>query len=160
MKNQVPDLIFADITMPKMTGLELLEQVKAEHPEVSVFMLTCHNDFEFARTAIKLQADNYILKDEISLPFYGKSAPGGTGKERKKAAEESLHHLESDSYFIQLMEGEETLLFDSYDLEKHKIFLKDKAFIALSFSNSNQNLQKIISFSPRTAGEPGDFPVS
>ena len=67
-------------------------------------------------------------------------------EKRKKAAEESLHHLESDSYFIQLMEGEETLLFDSYDLEKHKIFLKDKAFIALSFNNSNQNLQKIISF--------------
>lgn len=145
MKNQVPDLIFADITMPKMTGLELLEQVKAEHPEVSVFMLTCHNDFEFARTAIKLQADNYILKDEISLPFM-ENLLRAVREKRKKAAEESLHHLESDSYFIQLMEGEETLLFDSYDLEKHKIFLKDKAFIALSFGNANQNLQKIISF--------------
>ncbi|MCH1981377.1 response regulator [Ruminococcus sp. OA3] len=145
MKNQVPDLVFADITMPKMNGLELLEQIKAEHPEVTVFMLTCHNDFEFARTAIKLQADNYILKDEISLPFM-ENLLRAVQEKRKKAAEESLHHLESDSYFIQLMEGEETLLFDSYDLEKHKIFLKDKAFMAISFSNSNQNLQKIISF--------------
>lgn len=47
MKHQVPDLVFADITMPKITGLELLEQIKKEYPEVSVFMLTCHNDFEF-----------------------------------------------------------------------------------------------------------------
>lgn len=145
MKHQVPDLVFADITMPKITGLELLEQIKKEYPEVSVFMLTCHNDFEFARTAIKLSADNYILKDEISRPFM-ENLLRAVQEKRKKAAEESLHHLESDSYFIQLMEGEETLLFDSYDLEKHKIFLKDKEFIAISFTNSSRNLQKIVSF--------------
>lgn len=145
LKGQVPDLIFADITMPKTSGLSLLEKVKETLPEVDVFMLTCHNDFEFARTAIKLQADNYILKDEIS-PAYMKNLLKTASEKRARTVKPALHRLQSDSYFIQLMESEDTLLFDSFDLEKHKIFLKDKEFVVVSVTSSPENLQRIIAF--------------
>ena len=145
MKNQTPDLVFADITMPKMNGLELLEIIKNESPGTDVFMLTCHNDFEFARTAMKLQADNYILKDEVNHD-YMENLLNTVREKREAAIKPSLFRLQSNSYFIHLMESEETLLFDTYDLEKHKIFLKDKEFIVILITNTNENLQKIISF--------------
>jgi len=145
IRNQVPDLVFADITMPKMNGLELLEIIKSENPGTDVFMLTCHDDFEFARTAIKLQADNYILKDEINRSYMENLLK--TVREKREAAiRPSLYRLQSNSYFIHLMESEDTLLFDSYDLEKHKIFLKDKEFIVIQVTNCQENLQNIISF--------------
>lgn len=145
IKTQMPDLVFADITMPKMNGLELLEIIKTENPETDVFMLTCHNDFEFARTAMKLQADNYILKDEINSS-YMENLLKAVREKREAAIKPSLYRLQSNSYFIHLMDSEDTLLFDSYDLEKHKIFLKDKEFIVIQVTNCHKNLQKIISF--------------
>lgn len=124
IKQKKPDLVLADITMPKMTGLELLGKIKESYPDIDVFMLTCHNDFEFARTAIKLQADNYILKDEIS-PVYLDNLLRAAEKKREKNRKDSMHQFESSAFFIQLMKEENTLLFDTYNLEKHKIFLKD-----------------------------------
>ncbi|MGI6012148.1 MAG: helix-turn-helix domain-containing protein [Ruminococcus sp.] len=139
-----PDLVLADITMPKMTGLELLEKVKEYYPDIEVFMLTCHNDFEFARAAIKLQADNYILKDEIS-PVFLENLLKSTEEKREKSWQKSMHQFESSAFFIQMMK-EDTLLFDSYDLEKHKIFLKDKEFFAAALTDSRENRERIVAF--------------
>ncbi len=60
------DILFADITMPKMDGLELLQRVREGYPSVNVIMLTCHEDFEYVRAAMQHQAADYLLKNEIS----------------------------------------------------------------------------------------------
>ena len=144
MEHRKPDLVLADITMPKMNGLELLEKIKEFYPDTDVFMLTCHNDFEFARAAIKLQADNYILKDEIS-PVFLDNLLRAAEEKREKSRKKSMHQFESSAFFIQLMK-EDTLLFDSYDLEKHKIFLKDKEFFAAALTDSRENREHIVAF--------------
>lgn len=61
-----PDMVFTDITMPKMDGLELLQEIKARYSNIKVVILTCHNDFDFAREAIRYRAEDYILKSEVS----------------------------------------------------------------------------------------------
>lgn len=63
--NHNPDVILTDIKMPKMDGLRLTELVKAKKPKVKVVILTCYDDFTYAREALKLGASNYILKSEI-----------------------------------------------------------------------------------------------
>lgn len=60
-----PDVILTDIKMPKMDGLKLTELVKARNPKVKVVILTCYDEFAYAREALKLGASNYILKSEI-----------------------------------------------------------------------------------------------
>lgn len=60
-----PDIILTDIVMPKMDGLAFLAKVKSHLPDVKVAILTSHNDFEFARTAVKQGADDYFLKTEL-----------------------------------------------------------------------------------------------
>ncbi len=61
-----PDVVVADITMPIMGGLELFHLLQAEFPEIKVILLTNHNDFEYARQAIKLGAIDYLLKGGFS----------------------------------------------------------------------------------------------
>ena len=58
MEETPPDLVFADITMPKMDGIELLREIKKRDPSISVIMLTCHDDFEYARAAMQNRASN------------------------------------------------------------------------------------------------------
>ncbi|WP_054743655.1 response regulator transcription factor [Cellulosilyticum ruminicola] len=65
-----PDIVFTDIIMPKMTGIEMLEQAKGIRSFKSV-ILTSYSEFEYAQKAIALQVSNYLLKpideDELGM---------------------------------------------------------------------------------------------
>ena len=65
------DLIFVDIKMPGMDGLELLEKVKAEYPETLVIIITAYGSIESAVMAMKTGASDYLLKpfkpEQLSL---------------------------------------------------------------------------------------------
>jgi DNA-binding NarL/FixJ family response regulator len=58
-----PDLLLMDITMPEMTGLEALRQVRAESPDVQVVMLTVSDEGESLFEAIQSGARGYLLKN-------------------------------------------------------------------------------------------------
>jgi CheY-like chemotaxis protein len=59
---QSPILIFSDINMPGMTGLEMLPRVKAMHPEIPVIMITAYGDAETRRKAIERGALDLVTK--------------------------------------------------------------------------------------------------
>ena len=48
-----PDVIISDIKMPQMDGLELQKEVKREHPEISMIMLSGYDDLDYVRQALK-----------------------------------------------------------------------------------------------------------
>lgn len=56
------DLIISDINMPKMSGLELVEQVREEDSEVLVILVTARNEANVIMRALELQVTNYITK--------------------------------------------------------------------------------------------------
>jgi CheY-like chemotaxis protein len=55
-------LIFSDINMPGMTGLELLPKVRAARPDVPVIMITAYGDAETRRKAIERGAIGLLTK--------------------------------------------------------------------------------------------------
>ncbi len=65
------DLLFVDIKMPMMNGLELLGKVKEEYPDTTVVIITAYGSVESAVQAMKMGADDYLLKpfkpDQMSL---------------------------------------------------------------------------------------------
>lgn len=63
---KLPDIVFTDIKMPLMDGMELLKKIKSQKPSTEIVILTCHSDFEYARQAVKFGAKEYILKTEIN----------------------------------------------------------------------------------------------
>lgn len=54
------DLIFLDINMPLINGIELLEKIRACKPSIAVVFVTAHDNF--AMEAVKLNAFSYLLK--------------------------------------------------------------------------------------------------
>ncbi len=61
-RQEIPDLILLDIWMPGMDGLETLEKLKAQFPQVTVIMISGHGTIETAVRATKLGAFDFIEK--------------------------------------------------------------------------------------------------
>ncbi|MFQ5555449.1 MAG: response regulator [Acidimicrobiia bacterium] len=63
------DIVLLDVRMPGMSGLEALEALRSEAPEVRVIMLSMHDEPVYVRRAVELGASGYLLKsagrDEI-----------------------------------------------------------------------------------------------
>jgi DNA-binding NarL/FixJ family response regulator len=58
-----PDLVILDITMPRLSGLETLERVKASHPGIKALLLSFRADPPLIQSAVSLGADGYLLKN-------------------------------------------------------------------------------------------------
>ncbi|MGF7049875.1 two-component system response regulator YesN [Paenibacillus sp. DS2015] len=69
VEREHPDIAFIDINMPFMNGMDLVIQIKERYPLTSVLLVTGHSEFEYARQAVKIGVDDYILKpfDEEEL---------------------------------------------------------------------------------------------
>jgi DNA-binding NtrC family response regulator len=64
-------LLFVDIKMPEMNGIELLEKVKTDYPDTLVIIITAYGSIESAVKAMRIGATDYLLKpfkpDQLSL---------------------------------------------------------------------------------------------
>jgi DNA-binding NarL/FixJ family response regulator len=61
-----PDVIVADITMPKLNGIDALHLLKKHNPEVKVVFLTMHQDRAYARRALEAGAAGFVVKHAAS----------------------------------------------------------------------------------------------
>lgn len=66
LENCNPQVLLLDIIMPKMDGIEVLEEIKRKKINVKVLILTVHNEIEYLLKAINMGVDGYILKDSES----------------------------------------------------------------------------------------------
>lgn len=64
-----PDIILVDIRMPVLDGLGLIKLLAEEHRRIRVIILSAYQDFSYAKKAIQLGVEDYLLKpvDEVEL---------------------------------------------------------------------------------------------
>ena len=58
-----PDVIITDLSMPGLTGLDVLDRLKTEHLDSKVIVLTMHHDADVAADAIRGGAAGFLLKE-------------------------------------------------------------------------------------------------
>ena len=62
IENNHVDVVFTDIKMPQMSGLELIEKISLSDSKIRTVIITGHMDFEYVRAAIKFGTMQYLLK--------------------------------------------------------------------------------------------------
>ena len=60
------DLVVTDIAMPLMDGIELIREIRRKYPDIYVIVLSCHDEFEYVKKAMKEGADEYVLKNTLN----------------------------------------------------------------------------------------------
>lgn len=62
IREECPDVLLLDLSMPDLDGLEVLQQVREEFPNLQVIMLTVHDDFSSIQECMQVGARGYVLK--------------------------------------------------------------------------------------------------
>ncbi|OPA80971.1 hypothetical protein BVG16_01080 [Paenibacillus selenitireducens] len=66
---ELPDLIVTDIGMPGMNGIELIKSIKKINQHQPRFViLSCHDEFSYAKQAVQIGVQDYILKESLDIP--------------------------------------------------------------------------------------------
>jgi two-component system response regulator YesN len=66
-EKEKPDLIITDLKMPVMDGMEFISIVRRKDPDTKILILSCIEEFEYARKAANLKVSGYILKLTMTI---------------------------------------------------------------------------------------------
>ena len=134
-----PGLVLLDIKMPKLSGLEVVENAREQGYNGKFIILSGFSDFKFAQTAIRLGVDNYITKpideDELAEAVKRIGEQIKTDREnvthnehyRRKAKKELLHDLVRSQVDREVFSTEElnmtasvyqVVLYENFDIEE------------------------------------------
>ncbi len=58
-----PELVITDISMPVMDGIELIKEIRNRQLSCTIVVLSCHDEYNHVKEALKQGADDYILKN-------------------------------------------------------------------------------------------------
>lgn len=65
IEKESPDIVITDIQMPEVNGLDVCKYLYETRPETQVIILTAYSNFDYAKSAIKYSACEYVLKIAI-----------------------------------------------------------------------------------------------
>lgn len=84
------DLAVLDLSMPGLSGIDLVKRVKQEKPRLKVLVLSMHGERQYAARALKAGASGYLTKDSAAAQLVGairKIAAGGVQISEATAAQ-------------------------------------------------------------------------
>ncbi|WP_042454137.1 response regulator transcription factor [Neobacillus dielmonensis] len=120
-----PDIVITDIGIPQIDGLELAFRLKEMDPATRIILLTCHEDFYYAKRAIQIAVDDYLIKDEL------------------EAGQLKVSILKSIDYLKESIDFQEARSYQA-TIHNNKDLLKQSFLKALTDEESNE---KILQFS-------------
>lgn len=134
-RKTAPDIVITDIRMPVMDGLEMLKMIRNLNPAVYAAVLTSHEDFEYARQAIKLGAAEYILKTEITEESLRQVLDNGRNTVRTdsiEGREREFEDISNRNHFLRsLVLSRQSVNVSSAMLREYEIPLEQGEFAAL-----------------------------
>jgi len=65
-RQAAPDVALLDMSMPGLSGIDLIKRLRAAHPAVRILVLSMHGERQYAARALKAGASGYLTKDSAS----------------------------------------------------------------------------------------------
>lgn len=136
-----PQLVIVDIQMPVISGIELAEKIQAVNPDTVIIFLSSYSEFYYARAAVKLRVQDYLLKHETTREvLIGKLEEIREHLKLEKKKNHLLACEEITRLFLQKREtGDGKNESDSYLNERYDCFFLE---IEHEFSFLRQRLSK------------------
>jgi len=75
-----PDLVVMDVSMPEMNGLKATQKLKSEFPDLKILTLTRHDDDSFLEQLVSAGASGYVLKQSAPAELINAIRAVGSGK--------------------------------------------------------------------------------
>ncbi|WP_313559248.1 response regulator [Ruminiclostridium cellobioparum] len=121
-----PDIVLLDVNMPGMNGIDLIKLLREKEISCSIIILSCHEEFEFVKDALKNGARDYLLKHKADpdhiLQIVNDAKNSLLNDRRKKGNIEKLQknaeigkYYLKNKFLIQLLKGEK---LEAWEIEK------------------------------------------
>lgn len=94
-----PDVVVADLSMPRLNGLEVVRRLREALPHTRVLVLTMHGEDEYVLQAVRAGASGYLVKDSAASELLAAlrslhAGRGHFGPQAARALAEQLHRPE------------------------------------------------------------------
>ena len=91
-----PDVVIADLSMPRLNGLEVVRRLREALPQTRVLVLTMHGEDEYVLQAVRAGASGYLVKDSAAAELLAalRSLHGGRGHFGPQAAKTLADQLQ------------------------------------------------------------------
>lgn len=138
-----PDVCLLDISMPGMSGIETATEIRKQHPDAAILILTMHENEEYLNQAIKAGASGYILKQSSIKELVAAIQEVHNGK---TVFSEPIAKLMADQYVRQAISGHSSKQSDAIRLTR-----REKEITKLiADGKTSQEIADVLFISPRT----------
>ncbi|MFX3632217.1 MAG: response regulator [Candidatus Pristimantibacillus sp.] len=111
IEREVPDILITDIKMPFMNGLELSTIVRQKYPQIKIIIMSGHDEFEYARSALRIGVEEYCLKPVSSVDILNLLQSVGDKIDKESEEREKLEKFKLREN-VQASQTKEKLLND------------------------------------------------
>lgn len=143
------DILFSDVKMPYMNGLELTKAVREDHPDMEIVIFSGYNDFSYAKEALRYGVVDYVLKpvdpEEFHKTFQRVMENISSKIEKKEQQEKKEDYLKKYFLLKYLYGGKE---------EHFLMSLKEEVQREFHYVNLNSN-ESIFLFTEKYADYHG-----
>src|SRR5205085_10484034 len=118
LKNKTPALILLDLQLPDAEGLHMLDQIKTEHGETQVIILTAHDSLNNAIESIKRGAYHFISKPYAAEELLSLVEKALEKQFLLREAEELREKTEQLERRLEVAEARPALIFKSKPMQE------------------------------------------
>lgn len=153
------DLLFLDIQLPAMSGLELLKMIREKGSQMPVVIISGYAEFAFAQEALRLKVYEYLLKpieiEKVSLILNNVQSAALQKQQDLRAKEtvrQNLHKLR-EKYFSSVLFGTESAEPEQCAKHLRELEMQDSSFLMIQYTyrgnapfkpESNREVQRVI----------------
>ncbi|HKW02880.1 MAG TPA: response regulator transcription factor [Vicinamibacterales bacterium] len=136
-----PDVVVMDIAMPRLNGVEALQQIERRNPATRVLVLSMYSDEAYVTRAVRAGAAGYLLKDSADLDLI---QAVGALSEGKSFFSPAVARVLLDEYVRQLAERGIADRFDTLSEREREVFQ------LIAEGHSNKEVATMLHISPTT----------